>query len=183
VTTEKDKFLEDQFFSMALMATAQRGNLYLKNASASDKQAFRRRAHEVLRALVEQYAQSVSETQHTENIRSLADLLSREFASVLLPDSSGAGRFRIGSAQKLLNLYLKYLWCWERIPLPPHCCLDSIVLSHLPDYRGKTWTRLESVEEYEEVIKHARAKAGERSLAEWELRLYNAREHISDQSI
>lgn len=40
--------------------------------------------------------------------------------------------FRIGSAQKALNLYRKYLWCLGYIPFPPHCPFDATIIDQLP---------------------------------------------------
>jgi hypothetical protein len=90
----------------------------------------------------------------------------REHANAL-----NGSRFRIGSAQKALNLYLKMLWCFDRIPAPPHCPFDRIVLSHVPDCERIKWTELDSPSEYRRIVSCARSVAGG-SLAEWELRSY-----------
>lgn len=82
-------------------------------------------------------------------------------------------RFRIGVAQKALNLYLKYLWCLDRIPVPPHCPFDSTVLRELE--LEFSWTRSSKIEDYKSWVEHAKVAAGTKTLAEWELQLWNRR--------
>jgi hypothetical protein len=82
-------------------------------------------------------------------------------------------RFRIGSAQKALNLYLKYLWCLGKICSPPHCPFDRQIIASLPNYTGPSWTKLVREEDYRALVEAAKAKAQDSSLAAWELRIYN----------
>lgn len=166
---EQQAFLEDEFFSMTLMATVQRGKLYREGSGEVDKDAFRRALRLELERLTEQYSVGVSESQHLANIANLANSLSASQSKGL-----NAGRFRIGSAQKALNLYLKYMWCLGKVAIPPHCPFDFMVLSHIPNCRNVRWTQLDSLPEYERIVCHAKAMAGDSPLAEWELRLYNA---------
>jgi hypothetical protein len=166
---EQQAFLEDEFFSMTLMATVQRGRLYREGSRETERDAFRCALRAELESLTEQYRAGVSESQHLANIENLANTLSCAHASIL-----NGGRFRIGSAQKALNLYLKYMWCLGRIPAPPHCPFDLMVLSRLPGCSDVRWTQLDSLPEYERIVSHAKIAAGDSHLAEWELHLYNA---------
>ena len=92
---------------------------------------------------------------------------------------------RLGVAQKALNLYLKYLWCEHRIPTPPHCPFDSNILDKLtlPTGCERRWTQADKVEHYREWVLAAKKQAEkeaqkeskkEVSLADWELRAWNA---------
>jgi hypothetical protein len=121
----------------------------------------------------EQYEAGVTDALHLVNIQNLALYMSRAHASTL-----SGGRFRIGSAQKALNLYLKYMWCVGRIPAPPHCPFDFMVLSRVPGCKNVRWTQLDSLPEYEEIVRRAKIAAGDSPLAEWELRLYNAAQPV-----
>lgn len=89
-------------------------------------------------------------------------MLSTELKSFLFN-----GRFRIGIAQKLVNLHLKYLWVADVISEPPHCPLDGIVR----DLAGinYNWTRNDSISEYKDAITSLRKIATPRSLSAWEL--------------
>lgn len=149
------------------MGTAQRGKLYREGATDPERDKFRIALHAALENLSKQYRSGVTEDQHLANINNLADELSQQHANAL-----NKSRFRIGSAQKALNLYLKLLWCFDRIPIPPHCPFDSIVLSNVPSCEHVKWTHLDSLPEYQHIVNCARAAANGVSLAEWELRLY-----------
>lgn len=103
-----------------------------------------------------------SEDEHVGFIVETADTLSSELSPYLVN-----GRFRIGVAQKLINLHLKYLWVAGLVEEPPHCPLDGIVrdLASL-DY---DWTRTDCISEYRKAIAALRRIAEPRSLSEWEL--------------
>jgi len=111
----------------------------------------------------------VAETAHCDYIDSLAERISRSHAVCL-----HQGRFRFGIAQKLVNLYLKYLWSLGFVEEPPHCPLDGIVrdLANL----NYDWITSDSREEYEDAISTLNDLAQPRSLSAWELREFRRRE-------
>lgn len=169
--SEKEKFVFDQIFNMTLGATVQRSMTYRKNTVEKDRVDFRRNLQTLLMSLSEQYRRAVSEATHCENIETLAKEITKKHGDVLHDR-----RFRIGSAQKALNLYLKYLWCLGRIEMPPHCPIDGIILNEITKSTGNKkigWTKLDSIAEYEEIIRKAKEVAGQSSLTEWELQFYN----------
>ncbi len=168
---EQLDYLKSELFSLTLMGTVQRGSLYQEGSSEAQRSAFRRSLRAELEQLSEEYSEPVSEARHLANITSLAELISAKHPEVL----SGR-RFRIGSAQKALNLYLKYMWCLGLIPIPPHCPFDAIVLSQIPECRHVRWTQLDSPDDYKQIVKRAKAVAGTIPLATWELRIYNRAE-------
>ena len=169
MNSEQQKFLADVSFGVALMGTVQRGKLYREGATETQKRAFRSALRYALENLIEQYQRGVSEEEHLVNIDSLARTLSEKY-----PDALKGGRFRIGSAQKALNLYLKLLWCLDQIPTPPHCPFDYVVLSRIPGCEHVRWTQLDSLPEYQRIVDCAKVAAGGVSLADWELNLYGA---------
>ena len=85
---------------------------------------------------------------------------------------------KFGHAQKALNLYLKYRWCLDQAQEPPHFPIDSIILKKVPGFERFRWTRMESEEEYKEIISAARKQAQKSglSLARWELKEYKRRD-------
>ncbi len=170
--SEKEQFLLSQLFNMTLAATVQHSPTYQKDASEKEKVSFRKSLQNSLVSISEQYRGEISETTHCKNIQVLAKELSANHRNAL-----DKGRFRIGSAQKALNLYLKYLWCLGRIGMPPHCPVDGIILNELAKttgYKKIGWTRLDSITMYEEIICKAKEVAGKLPLSEWELQFYNA---------
>ena len=166
---QQKQFLDNAFFSLTVRAAFPRSKTYRQDAEDPGKKEFRRTLREQLEELAQQYTVAVDEKTHIRNIELLANSLSEEFAHVLHD-----GRFRIGSAQKVLNLHLKYLWCRDRIPMPPHCPFDSAIIGDLPGCSHIKWTTLDNIEDYRRLVEAARAKAGDDSLARWELGVYNS---------
>jgi hypothetical protein len=152
---QKRKFLDEAFLSLTVMATLRRSKTYREDAKEPDRAKFRDALRNQLVELAQQYATDVDDDSHIKNIEHLADKLSKEFAQVLK-----GGRFRIGSAQKALNLYLKYLWCTEQIPTPPHCLFDNFIIGKLSGCNSINWTTLDDVKDYRCLVVAARAMAG-----------------------
>ena len=162
------RFLDDEFFTLTLMATTQRTKLYMATAKDPERDSARKALRAALSTLTPAYGRQVSDSEHGANIEGLAKGLTAEHASALR-----GGHFRIGLAQKALNLHLKYMWCLNRVVMPPHCPLDAFVLDHIPGCSDVKWTQMDSLPEYQELISRARKVAGDEPLAVWELRLWS----------
>ena len=169
MTPEQQIFIEEELYSMTLMATVQRGNIYRVGVSEKDRGCLRIALQKELANLLQFYQSDVLDSVHITNVESLSNKLSDSYNNILA-DS----RFRIGSAQKALNLYLKYMWCIGLIPRPPHCPFDSVVLSRIPGCENMKWTQIDLVSDYNFIVERAKVVAGNVSLAEWELQLYNS---------
>lgn len=160
-------FLRSEFRTLSFMGASQHVPIYAADASERERAAFRAALYAKLEAFEPAYAQAeIYEDGHVANIVGIADELSIRFAPAL-----HERRFRIGPAQKALNLYLKYLWCAGLSQRPPHCPVDAIVLAEAGNTRIR-WSTMDSVEKYREaidVLRTAATKAGFVSLAEWEL--------------
>lgn len=130
------------------------------------KRAFR----SVLNDIEMKYAASrITEDEHVAYIETVANQLSRNLA-----DDLHDGRFRIGVAQKLVNIHLKYLWTAGLCQEPPHCPIDGIIRDAAKlDY---AWTRSDSIEEYTNAIAALKIAANGTSLSEWELQNFKRRE-------
>lgn len=110
---------------------------------------------------------TVSEIEHEANIIALADALSAGHGDILINR-----RFRIGTSQKALNLYLKFLWCLGKLPnVPHHCPVDRVVLSDIP--LNGSWTQLDDISTYRNWVSSIRQTAGAISVPEWELEVWN----------
>src|SRR5687767_7872600 len=129
--TAQEQFLKDELASLTLMATVQRSRVYATNTAVSSRRRFQRDLRLKLEELATQYVRRIDEDTHIHNITALAEYLTERHAAILCD-----GRFRIGAAQKALNLHLKYLWCLGKINLPPHCPFDYEIIKRLSDYRG-----------------------------------------------
>jgi hypothetical protein len=169
----KKKFIVDQAVVNSIGGAFQHAGVYVKELKDADKQknCLRETLAECLRNFGLTYAQSVTDEVHYRNIVNLANTMTEKFRDTGI---LRCRRFRIGIAQKALNLYLKYLWCLGDIPTPPHCPLDRRIIDML-DLKGKDrkdydWTKLDDIKKYKELIEKCRNVAGDISLAEWELK-------------
>lgn len=116
-------FLDGEFLTLTINGALQRSSTYATE-SDHDRETVRRKLKSNLREIAKSYSAAVGEEQHIRNIQELASRLNRDCARFL-----NGGCLRFGIAQKALNLYLKYLWCPGRIPLPPHCPFDDRVIN------------------------------------------------------
>jgi hypothetical protein len=177
----KKKFLINQAIASSIIAAFQHAGVYVAGLKANDprKNSLREELAERLRYLGEKYHEPVTGEQHCQNIEDLANALTDNHKGTGLLRKE---RFRIGIAQKALNVYLKNLWCLgEIVPPPPHCPLDRQIIEKLGLKSGERseydWTKLDKIERYKELMslcdKEAREK-GSRSIAEWELKVYES---------
>jgi hypothetical protein len=165
---DQEQFLKDELSSLVLMATVQRAKVYAPNSPEQNKRGFQTGLRSKLEDLATQYKNEVDEETHIQNIIQLSDSLTQDHKDIL-----NGGRFRIGTAQKALNLYLKYLWCLGKIPRPPHCPFDFQIIGKLTDYKGPSWTTLDLAGDYRGLVAAAKRAAKGVSLATWELQTYN----------
>jgi hypothetical protein len=147
-----------------------RSNTYQESAPENVRATLRHALRKMLKDIVVQYKHSVDDRAHAAHIRKIANAMTSEFSGCLR-----GGRLRIGIAQKSLNLYLKYLWCVGDIPMPPHCPFDSVVMACLPEPQRVRWTSIHTTNRYMALVKAARAVAGAKSLAKWELEVWARR--------
>jgi len=165
---DQETFLRNEFFTLTLAGTVQRAGVYRSGSSERERRPFHVDLRLKLEEIAKQYEKEVPDEKHIQNIIGLSNALSRTHEDVLRDK-----RFRIGSAQKALNLYLKYLWCIGKIPRPPHCPFDSFIIGKLPTYEGPNWTALDREEEYRNLVAAAKVKAQGCPLSVWQLRTFN----------
>jgi hypothetical protein len=168
-------FLLREFFTLTLAGTVQRAGLYRNETTEKDRKPFQESLRGILEEMAGTYVSPVTEVVHVANIKRLADELSAKHADILAD-----GKMRIGLAQKALNLYLKYHWCLGEIPEPPHCPIDAIVLGKVKGCETVRWTRMRTIEEYCDVIAKVKVAAAGRSLAQWELALWNVHRPVAN---
>ncbi len=167
-TPAQRRYLRGQFYGLTLGATVQRARVYKAGTTVADRTVFQVSLQHSLEKLARSYKVRQTEAAHVANIGRLAGTLSTKCSKCLR-----GGRFRIGPAQKALNLYLKYLWCAGEIPSPPHCPFDYLVIQQLELRNKLNWTNLDDLQAYRHLVAVARRVAQKVPLAEWELGLYN----------
>jgi hypothetical protein len=167
----QQSFLLDQYFSLSLQAATQRAGVWAPLVPEAARKELHCHLQELLEKTQSQYASGVTEAAHVKNIGRIASSLTRRHAGLLFE-----GRFRVGPAQKALNLYLKFIWCAGYIPNPPHCPVDAVVLRAVKLSHSIRWTKIDSITEYMVVIDALKSVAGPKTLAEWELAVWARRE-------
>ena len=169
--TEKEKFLCDEFQMLSWNGSVQRNPTYKKGESPSYKRViFREGLFDYCdKELLPMYKnQEICECIHYKNIKKLKEEAEGyENGKILL-----GGKYKIGTAQKLLNLYLKYLWCKGMSKKPTHCPLDGKILNHV-DWPGESWTKWKCIDEYKDAIAWIKKYTGGEHIADWELRTFN----------
>lgn len=162
----KKEFLMDEFLTFTLVGSLTRGTpVYKPNTTEGQREKFRNYLKNLLRKYSKQYHSTVCDDDHIRNLLSF-QLETEEFADILL-----FGKLKIGRVQKLLNLYLKYLWVWGEIPKPPHCPFDSIIITELK--LKIAWTDLDDIDSYKLLVRQAQKINNGQDLADWELEFWN----------
>lgn len=152
------------------MGTVQHNKIYKNGVAERERKALQVALKQNLFEMSKQYTNPVSESVHELNIIQLADQLTASQKTILFND-----RFRIGTAQKALNLFLKYLWCAGEIAEPPHCPFDFLIIQKLTsELLGNKWTQADDIRTYRKWVAAAKACAAPLSLAEWELIAWNS---------
>ena len=154
------EFIENEIWILTFGGALQRSKSYKKDASGDKKEEFRNAVKKYVRGLVEKYYRNeLGEKQHMRNIEELCNWASREYGDILKD-----GRLRIGIGQKILNLYLKYLWCLNKVTLPPHCPIDRRIASSIDNKSSVNWTELDDLSVYENLIEKKPRKTSEEVL-------------------
>ncbi len=167
--SSRRSFLLNEIQTLAWNGSVQRANLYRKGTQETKRGAFRAELLAfVLRELIPKYENSCSAEDHLKNLAMLMTEGTKLGKDLLTGDD-----YKSGVAQKLLNLLLKYLWCLGEIPEPPHCPIDRFVLEEVKYKGDKRWTLMVEIEEYEDAMAAIKAAAGDKSIAEWELGVWN----------
>ena len=167
VQKSKDDFILSQVLMMTHAATLQRNKVYLDSATEIEKKKLRENLSALLLNLLADYKKDVCEDRHVKNIELIADSLTKQHKDIL-----NNSRFKIGSAQKALNIFLKYMWCLNKTSEPPHCPIDMIILKKVPKFSNTSWTKLDSIQKYVDIIDAIRAMTNNESISQWELRVY-----------
>jgi len=168
----KDTFLNKEFWTLTFAAAFQRANVYRDNVSDTQKSDFKSKTRAFIEnSLIIHYSENiVTDEMHIENIKKLSDFTS-EFQSILQN-----GKLNFGVSQKMLNLYLKYLWCHNKITEPPHFPVDRRIQENIGFRPVVSWTRFEDSIDYMRIIDFIREKNNEfPTIAEFELKYFERR--------
>lgn len=162
-----DEFINKIVLAVTIQAAFQRGTVYASSTLRNkDRKELKDNIKKELKKISRKYINKVSEEEHIGNIKGLADRIGKKHRKKLKKR-----KLRVGTAQKLLNVYLKFLWCLGDIEEPPHCPIDSIVLKEIKD--NSSWTKLDSIKDYKKIISKIREHIKNETIAKWECKLWN----------
>lgn len=173
IIDEKEKFLINEIINLSInaaFATRNKNYPIYANSKYHDEAL---KTH-IKGYLLDYYQQLIQMRELTNSdvkkeIKKLTDTTTKNFANLLFKK-----QFRIGIAQKIINLFLKYLWVSKLIQFePPLCPIDNIVRSRLNCKSLKKWTEIDCYSELEEYYTLIRGEKGNNSIAEWELKEWN----------
>ncbi len=171
------RFIDEEIWILTFGGAFQRAEIYKKdNFSDVMREKTRIQFREEIKKFIReeiapQYQNIIDDDKHISNIIRFTGW-SESFSDIL-----NGGYLKIGLSQKLINLYLKYLWCLNLIKIPPHCPFDRIIISKLGYYNPPSWTKLDDINKYKEFVHKAKEKAKKENLtiAEWELKVFQRR--------
>jgi len=165
----KKEYINNEILTLTIFGGLGRGYpVYKEGTQDKSKNDLKNFLRKELTQYGRNYKNGAHENHHIKNIERFTQAITRKYHEILKDN-----QFRIGRAQKLLNLYLKYLWVLDMISEPPHCPFDNKIISELG--LNIKWTKLNSMEDYKELVKKAKkmAKNKNLSIAEWELKMWN----------
>ncbi len=170
---KKIEFAKKEISSLVFQAALIRGySTYKLNADPNKRMKFR----DYLSEQLEKFSEKIPNTDE-EYIELLNDFQQKINKSVYI-DILNNNKITFGRVQKLLNLYLKYLWVFNfKKDEPLHCVIDSIILNKIA-WEGPKWTKGEFTEkEYIKAMDICKKKAKNEnaSLAQWELMTFENR--------
>ena len=169
---EKNRFLVDEIWLLTFHGGLGRSGVYAKTAKEQHKIEFRSHVRDWLdERIATDYSNSPQ--QHEKHCAVLQELKST--IDGRYSDLFAIREIPLGIVQKIANLNLKYRWCQEWIPTPPHFPIDRIILSRIPQFSNLNWTTLNCLQTYRDIINAAQKEADPVSIAEWELLTFSRR--------
>jgi hypothetical protein len=171
---EQKTFLKKELWTLTIGAAFGRASVY-KDGNPNDyglsleKQAFKTdlRAYIDQKLLPQYQSSGISDEAHLSNIHSLCDFSCSH--GHLLTNA----QLNFGVGQKMLNLWLKYLWCLGEIETPPHFPVDRRIQEIMKYPEITPWTQFQDHAPYMAIIRYAREHFPKyNSISEMELDLY-----------
>ena len=169
----KSSFLANEIALLSLNGAFQRNKIYEASCKTDkDREPVRLSMKKLSKEFFDKFykTEPISSREHIHKLLDFKAQIEAQHSSVLRDKS-----ITIGTIQKMFNLYLKYQWCMGNCETPPHCPFDAIIIGKLGLSKPVTWTNINDVGTYQELVDAANAKKAETnssSIAEWELKAF-----------
>ena len=166
----------DTAISLSIKAAVQHNSLYLENLSIGKRKEVRTDWGKELLHIAEKYKENQTEEIYNEDILKLKELMNIRHGdsfrrSPHLKYKYDIG-FRISHSQKSISVFLKHLWCMNKISEPPVCPVDRIILEKIGmSGKSASWGYINSLEIHNSKVAEINefALKENKSIAIWEL--------------
>jgi hypothetical protein len=155
-------FIKDEMFILTISGAFAHNKIYRNGVAAENKIKFRDDIRSFLGNFENKYKNKITEEEHLVILDKFKKDITIAGKNILEGSS-----ISFGTVQKILNLYLKYLWCLGLIVEPPHCPIDRTILNIIKDYKTN-WTKMKK-KEYQSAIEKIKSIKGYKNIASWEL--------------
>lgn len=176
VRSIKKRIIENIIIRGTLDGALSRNHIYGEKVTPNERREFRIFLSKELLIMLNDVLskEDYNDRDHYRIITAFSNKISRDrrFKRCL-----ANGRLRIGTSQKLINLYWKMNWLFKPgIKVPLHCPFDSIIIRKLDrSVHHIKWTKSDEITEYKTLVAEARKKLPSgKSIAEWELETYGS---------
>ena len=180
INSEKNVFLVNEFVTLSITAGLSTRNkkfpIYKKDSNEKDKAKFR----EFLRAFLlkiwvdHKLQKNIDESQLLSYFEKMQRDSAIEFSDLLYE-----GKLRYGICQKIINVFLKFLWVSDEIETPPHAPYDGIIQAKLNDRNLSPWTEINDPAQYASFVKLAN-EISKGNIAKWELKEWNKKWELEE---
>lgn len=181
IDAEKKYFQISQFWALTIQASFAHSSIYV-DKEEDEKEAFyelkkkqfrKEMHHYITNDLIDKFKENSDNLEvHGEVIEALSNWTYKEYSHIL-----NNQQLNIGICQKIINLYLKYLWCANYINFePPHFPIDRKIQveARIPESEIVSWTtEIESYEDDYLPLINRICNSKKDHLAKWELIKYN----------
>jgi hypothetical protein len=173
INSQKKLFLVNEFVTLSIIAGLSTRNknfpIYNPDSSEKDKAKFRGFLRESLIFIWKKHKlqKNIDESELLTYFIKLQSDSAIEFSDLLYE-----GKLRYGICQKIINVFLKFLWVSDEIETPPHAPYDGIIQAKLNDKDLSPWTEMNDPTQYALFVKLAN-EIGEGNIAKWELEEWN----------
>lgn len=157
----------------AISASVQHNLLYSKELTIKDKNQIRSFWIEKLLNIGEKFKNPINIATYEMLIQNLKTEMNVAFGKSFDSQSKHGSMFRISHSQKSISVFIKHLWCMNKIEEPIICPVDRIILQKTEALAKKdiAWGYVNSIEEHRTKFNYIEnaAKLDNMSVAQWEL--------------
>jgi PIN domain nuclease of toxin-antitoxin system len=159
----------DEALSKAISASVQHNRLY-NNATNNSRAKIRAEWSKLLISISKRYCEeNWNEDLYELEILHLKESMNLRFTNLI--------NFRVSHSQKSISVFFKHLWCLDKIPVPPKCPVDRIILTRAnAPYNQRSWGYIDDIETHREryhFIREAAIRDGFDNVSQWELENFN----------